>query len=601
MDEQRKNAVEQLKNASPLEIPGLLQELELYDAQSSQEIIDEVYEQFSSGEDLVEGVVVPVFSSVIDGFLQRTSIGKKAQKKGLTAFRIVNECRGFTYDSQSGIITDVDGRVEYRNAEDFRENFGKNVRTEYKGNRSVFDNKRKAKYRKNAVEKNGDSKNLVDEYTGQKNIYEHKNNPDNRRNDPQNRYQAQADHIVPLAKIHKDLKGNFALSDKDIAAIGNIDDNFALTAGYINQGIKGKGGKEDLTVSEFIKDQNKREKEGRENLGLSEETKRRMLEKEKEANKAIEKETNKLVNDNLTGKNGSDKAKEIHKQNAKNAAHQAKDYAVGNLILFIIKPLYYEISDSFKNGLQEGVGANSGGEALKIRFGRLKRYVVQNAAGFLGDSIWDFVKGFVSSLIEGIIGLFVGMLKQVLKIIKEGIKIFVQSAKVLFGKDSHKMSPAEKGDAIIKILGGSVTAILGVGVEFLLNKIGIGEPWSIILSTMLSGVAAALFMYLLNKVDLFSVKAEKRRNRIIEIFEERIKDINEAAEAYNTIAIETLKTQRENFETITENISNGIKSNNIININEGLYQLANHLKVELPYSNTEEFCDYMDSAGTISL
>ena len=156
-------------------------------------------------------------------------------------------------------------------------------------------------------------------------------------------------------------------------------------------------------------------------------------------------------------------------------------------------------------------------EALKIRFGRVKHHVLTHAKGFLGDNIWEFVKGFVSSLIEGIVSLFVGVFKQILKVIKEGIKIFVQSAKVLFGEGSKEMTPAQKGDAIIKIIGGSVLAISGVAVESLLNKIGIGEPWSVVLATMISGIASALFMYVLDKADIFSTKAENRRDRIIEI------------------------------------------------------------------------------------
>ena len=86
----------------------------------------------------------------------------------------------------------------------------------------------------------------------------------------------------------------------------------------------------------------------------------------------------------------------------------------------------------------------------------VKHHVLNHATGFLGANIWEFVKGFVSSWIEGIVSLFVGVFKQILKVIKEGIKIFVQSAKVLFGEDSKEMTPAQKGDAIIKIIGGSV-------------------------------------------------------------------------------------------------------------------------------------------------
>lgn len=42
MDEERKKAIEELEYASPLEISRLLQEMELYDEKTSQEVLDEV-------------------------------------------------------------------------------------------------------------------------------------------------------------------------------------------------------------------------------------------------------------------------------------------------------------------------------------------------------------------------------------------------------------------------------------------------------------------------------------------------------------------------------------------------------------------------------
>lgn len=97
------------------------------------------------------------------------------------------------------------------------------------------------------------------------------------------------------------------------------------------------------------------------------------------------------------------------------------------------------------------------------------------------------------------------------------MNILMQSGKVLFGKDSEQMSLAEKGDAIIKIVGGGVIAICGIGLESLMNKLSILEPWSIVLSTMLSGIASVIFMTMLDKMDLFNAKAEKRQKRIDDI------------------------------------------------------------------------------------
>ncbi|MFQ7540320.1 MAG: hypothetical protein ACLRLP_01265 [Lachnospira sp.] len=621
MDEERKKQIEQLKTASPLEATKILQQMEMYDEKSSQEVIDEVYRQFQTGENMKDEVLKPVFMSVIDGLLEATAGGRAARKKGLTASRVLRECEQFSYDNTGTNTTSVNGYTEYKNAREFDDT---NSHMSQQYDRSNYEDKSKMEdYKASRVH---GEKTITDEYTGKDNLYEKRNNPNQHYNDDTYRKQAQPDHIVPLKQIHERFKSNYALDDADIKHIANQDYNLAVTSAEINQT------KKEMSNRQYIEYMDEK------GNSVDETTRQNMKNLERNATKKIDQVVNKTIINNLLGNdnvkvstqeqkaaedeyrknnNGKSpdkqqreqitkdlqkkKANEIRGTAAKNAASQAKDYAVGNLILFIVKPIYYEMSDTFKNGLTEGVNASSGMEAIKIRFGRIKKHVMTHAKAFFGDNLGDFIKGFISSLVEGIISLFVGVFKQVLKLLKEGIKIFVQSAKILFGKDSKAMSAAEKGDAIIKLLGGSVIAIAGIGLESLINKIGIGEPWSVVLSTMLSGIASALFMYLLNKADIFSVKAQKRHDRIIEIFDERIKDIDEAVENCNVVAIETFKRQREHFEQISEQIQGGLDCNSIETINEGLYQMADFMQVDLPYSNTDEFCDYMDSEEAISL
>lgn len=642
MDEERKKAIEELEYASPLEISRLLQEMELYDEKTSQEVLDEVHEKFDSAEHLEDEVLKPVFMSVIDGLLEATSGGRAARKKGLTASRVVEECTSFSYDDFEDNHTNVNGYTEYKNInhdeieyqvqlEKWKKDGKNGDRPQYNG--SVNSNSTQEYVRSNLEDssamndykekqRHGEKK-IKDEYTGKDNLYVSQNNMPDNYNDETHRKQAQPDHIVPLKQLHEQYKHNYALDDSDLKRIANSESNLAITSAEINQV------KRDMTNKQYIEWMDEHGKP------LDENTKKIMLQKQKEATKSIESDVNKTVAKNLVGKGQVDekamknavnefkenngqapteeqrnqieqnlikkKTNEIRGTAVKNAAGQAKDYAVGNLILFIVKPIYYEISDIFKNGLKEGVGADSGSQALGIRFTRVKKYVMTHAKAFFGDSILDFVKGFVSSLIEGIISLFVGMLKQVLKILKEGVKILVGSVQILFGKNAKAMSPAQKGDAIIKLIGGSVIAISGVALESLLNKIGIGDPWSVVLSTMLSGIASALFMYILNKADLFSTKAERRYERVKEIFDERIKDVQEATELFDRVALETMKEQRLQFESIQEEINTGLESNDIDSINTGLYKLADFMKVDLPYSNTKEFCDYMDSEEVLVL
>lgn len=642
MNEEKKKAIEELEYASPLEISRLLQQIELYDEKSSQEVLDEVYEKFDSEEHLEDEVLKPVFMSVVDGLLEATAGGRVARKKGLTASRVIEECTNFSYDNLGDNHADVNGYTEYKNInhdeieyqiqlEKWKRDGKKGDQPQYNG--SVNSNSTQEYIRSNLEDssamndykekqRHGEKK-IKDEYTEKDNLYVSQNNMPDNYNDETHRKQAQPDHIVPLKQLHEQYKHNYALDDSDLKRIANSESNLAITSAEINQV------KRDMTNKQYIEWMDEHGKP------LDENTKKIMLQKQKEATKSIESDVNKTVAKNLVGKGQVDekamknavnefkenngqatteeqrnqieqnlikkKTNEIRGTAVKNAAGQAKDYAVGNLILFIVKPIYYEISDIFKNGLKEGVGADSGSQALGIRFTRVKKYVMTHAKAFFGDSILDFVKGFVSSLIEGIISLFVGMLKQVLKILKEGVKILVGSVQILFGKNAKAMSPAQKGDAIIKLIGGSVIAISGVALESLLNKIGIGDPWSVVLSTMLSGIASALFMYILNKADLFSTKAERRYERVKEIFDERIKDVQEATELFDRVALETMKEQRLQFESIQEEINTGLESNDIDSINTGLYKLADFMKVDLPYSNTKEFCDYMDSEEVLVL
>lgn len=597
-----------IENASPFDLTSILQDAELYDKKSTREVIDEIYAEFQNGDDKVNNLVEPIFFSVINGFMECSSATRKLRRKGITADRLILECRNFSYNNSSeSFVLTPDGYTEYKNARDYRnedfKNYAENVRPSY--DRKLYEDKDKLdSYKDNIYNNNGGKINAKDEYTGKNNIYRYQNNPDARRNIEtyKHSHQANVDHIVPLKKVHEQFKSNYALSDEDIKNISNQDYNYALTAAHINNGTgaAGKGSKGDMTNSEFVRDQNERAKNNQDHQHLSEETKERMIQMEKDAQKSIEKGANKAIAKNIIG-TGTGNTEYILKTNVTNALNQSKDYMVGNVIMYIIKPLYYEISDIVKNGLEEGVNADSTADAFRIRFSRLKNYVIDNFARFIGDNILQFIKGFISSFIEGIIGLFVGIFKQTLKLIKEGIRIIVQSGKILFGKESNQKTPAEKGDAIVKLLGAGIINIAGIGIEALLNKIGIGEPWSIVFSTMLSGIASALFMVLLDKADLFSIKAEKRYARIEEIFNERIKDIKEARDTFNIAAIEKMRQDRLNFDNIINKVHNGFASNKIEVINEGLYNMADFMKVDLPYSNNEEFVEFFDSSDTLEL
>ena len=616
--------IRDLENISPLALPKYIEECEFYDMTSSRKILDEAIAEFEKDGGAQNSILKPVFLSVADGLIEALPGGPKLRQKGLTPQRIYDECEAFSYEGAlEPPMLGSPAYMEYKNAREYNRDFAKNERTKYspETRAALYENKNAMnKYKENAVKNNGDSKNLIDEYTGRKNITAYKDNPDQRRNDPTARYQAQTDHIVPLKQIHDQVAGNYALSDNDIRIIANQDYNFALTSGKINQT------KLDQTNSDYVK-KNKDV--------LDKTTRDLMLQKEREAQAALNSKTNEIVGKNLlfqgtvsgneakaayqkfAEENGrkpttaeknaiksdlqKQKTLDVHGQLAKNAAGQAANYAIGNVIVFILKPLYYEIKDTFVNGFKDGVNASSGLEAIRIRFTRVKDYVVKNVAAFIGDNLWDFIKGLVSSLIEGIISLFVGIFKQILKIIKEGFRLFVQSAKILWGKDSAQRSAAEKGDAIIKLIGSSVMALAGIGIEALLNRIpGVGK-FSVVLATMLSGIASALFMYLLDKADLFSVKAEKREQRIKEIFELRIEDLKNDTRTFDASVRNKIREQRIAYEKLSASMDSALEHDDFSAVSKSLDGFAAFFHVTLPYQDNDSFIRYVKTHPVIRI
>ena len=363
---------------------------------------------------------------------------------------------------------------------------------------------------------------MKDEYTGITNITPFKNDPDNRLNDPKNLHNAETDHGVPLEKCFNQSKNNMGLSTDDIKRITNQNYNFALTSREINNA------KRAMSNSQFIKLQEKRKAQGKNYIKLSEETKRNLLAMEKSAQKAIKKEINATVIKNLMGKGVTSrnerkeairkkeegkgakltkeeflatdcelarkKAARIHEANAKLAGKQTMEYALGSAILFVFKPLYFEIKDGIIYGFMNGVNADTYKEAFAIRFQRVKDYVLEQFSSIkdLFHSSLKLLENFISSLVEGIIGMFVGIFRNILKIIKEGIKAIIEIWPVLFGKNSKNMTNAQKGDAILKILGGTVVVVLGTMIDQILksNAALIPENLRFAVSTLLTGVAS---------------------------------------------------------------------------------------------------------------
>lgn len=616
-----------INEASPLEVPFLLMQLEQYDCESAQDMLERINKDFQK-EDMINNVVTPVMTSIVDSLLMLPIFKGFTRKLGLNANRVMLECRTFNYDGQA-IYLLPDTFVENYNQENINKKWGINNRPNY--NRTIYENPSEmGRYKKKRVEDAGTVKNLTDEYTGEKNITAKKNNPDLRRNDPNNLYNAETDHIVPLKQIFDQLQNNAGLSDGDIKRIANSEDNLAITGRRINNP------KRDMSNSKFIEQQEILKSQGKDYVELTPEQKANMIRMEQEAKQALENGINKTVIKNLLGQGQADrdkrkesyqqkekelgrkltkderetldkelahgKAYEIHKENLANAGNQTMMYAMGSAILFMIKPLYFEMKDSILNGFIEGVNVYTYKDAFSIRFGRVKEYV-WNQISDLGNafsSIMDNLKNLISAILEGILGMFVGIFKHAFRIIKEGIKIMMQSYSVLFGENANKSTLAEKGDAILKIFGASAAAFCGIWIDSMLEKLPvIPESLRGSISTLLSGLASMLVFYLLDKADVFNVKAEKRNTRIKELFDERINDIQQATNNMNEIVIEKMRQYSLESRQILNRFSEAIENSDYSTASKETLALARFLKIDLGYNNFYEFNEQRKK-GTIN-
>lgn len=462
-----------------------------------------------------DNILEPVFLGLLDGTMRAFKIGTK---QGLTASRLYGECKTFNYEGHKN-STVLDSHTEYLNEQENISEFDKQSKYnngELSRNNEDTIQMRDGKKMGQAKEDHfGDAMKSKDGYNPDEEIYSNKTHAKSQGKKEQ---AAETDHVVPCVEICNQLKSNKALNPQDIKEIININDNLLVTSQKNNRGSKtGKFGKNEAKLREEL-DQGYVEDDNKKQTPLSDsdkEARSNMVDKMANAKGKIDSKTNEKVMSNVLKDN------KTQQRLASDAGSAAGHQAIGDLVLSLIKPLYYELQDCFQNGIEEGVNANNFKSALKIRFNRMKNHIVDNAAGTLGGGALGFFKNFLTMLLEGIVNCFVGIFKHIARMIKEGIKILFQILPVLKDKAT---SAAQKGDAILKLIISSVTIFAGIGIETWLNSLGLGEPWSIIVASILSAVLTSLMMYLLSKIDLFGVNRDLKIKRVSEALSMNIED-----------------------------------------------------------------------------
>lgn len=569
--------IDELNNASPLQVSKKLIEYELYDQQDSIEVLNKVYEEFESKQNIVDELVTPVFLNIADGIVKHPKL--KLEKTGITATRLVNEIKNFNYDSINSTKRDI-----IQDKKNLDQNTKVHVDDKGVYDRKDMDNNRKSSiakekfnsnrtmYSELEVNENGSKKRLY-LYQNDEAIQKRKNAGKKTTHLTQN-----ADHNVPLKQVYDNFGTSTVLSKNDLKKIGNIDGNFDIISEKLN---KSKGSK---TWTEYLKDNPN---------AVNEETKKKILAREKEAISKLEKEANKTVVNNFI--KDSKHAKNIANEAKDQAIDNGKHKAIGEIIILLIKPIYYEFNDIFKNGMIADLDVEDKVEAFIYRMKRVKDYILKNAIGTLFDNIKDFLQSFVTLLLNGIVNAFVGLLKKVLQVIMEGFTAIVESIKIMM-KPADQISPAQKADAIMKLL--ATTAITFLGAYFEESILGFltGTPVEFlkdVIMIILTGIASTVVVWLIEQADLFSVKDEKRLMRIKEIFELRVETIKKNTDIFENASLETLAKQKLQFRKISEDMNNAIENN--LNVNNSIYQMADFMQIDLKVKSTNDFLHLLNT------
>lgn len=583
-----------IAQASPLEMPRVLNNIELYDQKNSQEILDEIYQEFESGKDKEENVVIPVFTAIVDNFLRKSRAGRELQSKGLSTTRIVDECRHFSYTSSEFSILGMN--QSNKDANNLGSTIGSNVNNNVgygvtqKYDRSLYEDKGAMNaYKVNKF--SSGNKTTKDEYDPSRTVYLERNNKDQRTSDAINgRFdrQAETDHCVPLHKVHEQLKGNCLLTDKDVKEIANAEDNFAITSREINNKKRAD------TNVDFVENGKADE------LNLDETAKATMKRKAAEAQKAIENKANKRVIKNYVQDNAlRQKVNEELISEAAKGAKAGAGIAVGTFIVEVFKPMYYELKDMLLHGIEPPMGVSDKSEALGLRLQRIRIYLSEKWKDIASGGITDILKTALNALISGIINLFFGVVKTFLTYIRDGFTALVSMIRIL--ADSEK-SAAQKGDAVLKLV---ATTVLGMAGSSLANLVpgfnSLPEAVQLVVQGIVIGCGAVLVFRALEALDLFAVKAEMRYARVQEIFDARRQAMEDAAEAYDVAAMEQLTKQRAQFSTLSAAINQGLNDDNMEVVNNGLLEMADFFRVDIPYRSREEFVEYMSSKPKIVL
>ncbi|MCT7525261.1 hypothetical protein N5T77_09405 [Aliarcobacter cryaerophilus] len=540
-----------LSDTSPLMMSKKLIEYELHDQQDSIEVLNSIYEEFESRDNIIDNLVNPMLLSLADGLVKHPKLNGTFRKTDITPLKLVKEVNTFTYEQHS--TKDIDNNVFLTQAEKTYYNNeklgvdkdGKKYNKNYHRN-EIYDIKSRNKTR----EEKGLEK---DEVIGK-----------------------DMDHVNPINHLRQKYQNNPYLYRDDIVKLVGMRENEE----YINSSLNRSKG--DKTWSEYIASRPKNENgdivDNKGNILLTKNEQEQKIKLQEETTRAQNIESAKMMTKNIGLK------------------------GLGDIIILLLKPIWFEIKDMFKNGILYGFDTNDKIEAFLLRLKRVTKFINDNILNTLGDTLKDVLGNFIPMLISSLAKIVPEMFNKITQVISDGFMAIKEAFKIMMKPDSE-VSQAQKADAITKIIASAVVPILIFSFEEtvltslkFLDKTPL-EFLKDVAMIILSGLATTLVVWLLDQIDLFSVKGEKRLARVKEIFELRIETIKKNTDIFEKTSIEILAKQKLQFKNIIANMNVAIDNNQ--NINQSVYELANFMQIDLKVKSTDEFLNLISNSKNL--
>ena len=540
-----------LSNTSPLMMSKKLIEYELYDQQDSLDILNSIFQEYESRDNIIDNLVNPMLLSLADGLVKHPKLNGTFRKTDITPLKLVKEVNTFTYEQHS--TKDIDNNVFLTQAEKTYYNNeklgvdkdGKKYNKNYHRN-EIYDIKSRNKTR----EEKGLEK---DEVIGK-----------------------DMDHVNPINHLRQKYQNNPYLYRDDIVKLVGMRENEE----YINSSLNRSKG--DKTWSEYIASRPKNENgdilDNKGNILLTKNEQEQKIKLQEETTRAQNIESAKMMTKNIGLK------------------------GLGDIIILLLKPIWFEIKDMFKNGILYGFDTNDKIEAFLLRLKRVTKFINDNILNTLGDTLKDVLGNFIPMLISSLAKIVPEMFNKITQVISDGFMAIKEAFKIMMKPDSE-VSQAQKADAITKIIASAVVPILIFSFEEtvltslkFLDKTPL-EFLKDVAMIILSGLATTLVVWLLDQIDLFSVKGEKRLARVKEIFELRIETIKKNTDIFEKTSIEILAKQKLQFKNIIANMNVAIDNNQ--NINQSVYELANFMQIDLKVKSTDEFLNLISNSKNL--